>query len=225
MFPLRDSVPSRRFPFVNYAFIIVNVVVFLQEVAASASGGLGRLIAQWGLVPSVFFHDPATHAVTVFTAMFLHGGWMHLIGNMWFLFVFGDNVEDNVGHVRYFFYYLLCGAGAAACQLWANPLSRLPMVGASGAIAGVLGGYFVLHPRARITSAVWFFFFLRIVELPAFVYLGLWFAIQAINGWGSFNVATRGDVGGVAWWAHLGGFAAGFILILIFRTGRKRSAV
>jgi membrane associated rhomboid family serine protease len=176
----------------------------------------------YALIPARFFVDPLEHVPFVFTAMFLHGGWMHVIGNMWFLSVFGDNVEDNLGPLRYLVFYLLVGAGAAAAQLWASPASELPMVGASGAIAGVLGAYFVLYPRARVLTFFIFIFFIRFIEIPAFFYLGIWFLMQAANGLGSISaMATRGDTGGTAWWAHAGGFAAGFMLIPFFR--RRRS--
>jgi membrane associated rhomboid family serine protease len=153
--------------------------------------------------------------------MFLHGGWAHVLGNMWFLYVFGDNVEDNLGPLAYLFFYLLVGAGAAATQLLSNPQSGLPMIGASGAIAGVLGAYFVLYPRARVLTFFIFIFFVRFIEIPAFFYLGIWFLMQAINGVGSISaIATRGDTGGVAWWAHAGGFASGFVLIPFFKRRR-----
>jgi len=217
MFPLRDSVPTRRFPFVNYALIAINIAIFIKELQFSNAGLLEKFIAQYGLVPVRFFNDPVIGLPTLFSSMFLHGGWGHVLGNMWFLHVFGDNVEDNLGHVRYSFYYLLMGFGAAAAQLAANPQSALPMVGASGAIAGVLGGYFILHPRARVLTLIPIFIFIRLIEIPAFFFLGIWFLMQTVNGVGSLSTQVmRGDVGGVAWWAHAGGFAAGFMGIWIF---------
>lgn len=218
MFPLRDSTPSRGWPLVNYAFIFFNLAVFLFEVRLEKRGFLEPFIYQFGLIPARFFQDPSARLVDIFTSMFLHGSWGHVLGNVWFLYIFGDNVEDNMGHVRYFFYYLLMGLGAAAAQLAASPSSNLPMVGASGAIAGVLGGYFVLYPRARVLTLLFVIFFIRVVELPAFFFLGFWFLIQAMNGVGSLTAAPiRGEMGGVAWWAHAGGFAAGFAGIQIFR--------
>lgn len=218
MFPLRDSIRSRRWPFVNYVFIALNLAIFLFEVRLERQGSLETFIYQFGLVPVRFFADPASGLPTVFTSMFLHGSWGHVLSNIWFLYVFGDNVEDNMGHVRYFFYYLLVGFGAASAQLAANTGSQLPMVGASGAIAGVLGGYFVLYPRAQVLSLFFIVFFVRVVEIPAFFFLGLWFVVQALNGVGSLTAtAVRGEMGGVAWWAHAGGFAAGFLFIQIFR--------
>lgn len=218
MFPLRDSVPSRRFPFVNYLLIVANIYVFFIELHYDRIGQLDHFLNRHALIPTQFFQNPLAHLPNVFSAMFLHGGWGHLIGNMWFLHVFGDNIEDNVGHVRYVFYYLLMGFGAAAAQLAASPASSLPMIGASGAIAGVLGGYIILHPTARVDTLIFIIIFVRIIQVPAFIFLGLWFVTQTLNGLGSLSVqAARGDMGGVAWWAHAGGFAAGFIGIWIFR--------
>lgn len=221
MFPIRDSVPTRRFPFVNYAIILLNAFVFYKELQLQDAHQLETFLNHYGLVPLRFFQDPIAGLPNIFTSMFLHGGWGHLLGNMWFLHVFGDNVEDNLGHVRYIFYYLLMGFGAATAQMAAAPQSMMPMIGASGAIAGVLGGYFLLHPRAKVLTFIFIFIFARLVEIPAFFFLGYWFLIQAVNGVGALSqYAVRGDVGGVAWWAHAGGFAAGFIGILIFRKRR-----
>lgn len=218
MFPLRDNVPRRRFPFVNYLLVLINVLVFLFEVRVDQTGRLTAFIMKYGLVPARFFASPAHHFRDIFTAMFLHGSWGHVIGNMWFLLIFGDNVEDAVGHLRYLFYYLLMGFGAAAAQLAASPASRLPMIGASGAIAGVLGGFFFLYPRAKVLTLVVFIFFIRFIEIPAFFFLGLWFLMQTVSGLGALSAqAIRGDVGGVAWWAHAGGFLAGLLGIQLFR--------
>jgi membrane associated rhomboid family serine protease len=223
LFPLRDSVPSRRFPFINLGLIALNLFVFFKEVHLSYIGNFDAFLMTYGLVPARFFADPFTGFPSIFTAMFLHGGWGHVLGNMWFLYIFGDNVEDVIGHFRYLIYYLLMGVGAAMAQLYANPLSQLPMVGASGAIAGILGSYFVLNPGAKVLTAVWIFFFIRLVEIPAFFFLGLWFFMQMVNGLGSLStIAVRGDKGGVAWWAHAGGFVSGFVLIWFFRRSRSR---
>ncbi len=221
MFPIRDSIRARRFPFVNYALIAANLLVFVHEAQLAMTGRLDAFMQAYALIPARFFSDPMMHIPDIFTAMFLHGGWGHVIGNMWFLYVFGDNVEDNMGPVRYLFYYLIMGAGAATAQLLASPHSQLPMVGASGAIAGVLGGYFVLYPHAKVLTFFIFIFFIRFIEIPAFFYLGIWFLMQAVNGLGALSdSATRGDTGGVAWWAHAGGFAAGFMFIPFFRRGK-----
>lgn len=222
MFPIRDNIPSRTFPFVNYAFMVVNILVFLYEWQIAQVGQLEPFVFAHGLVPSRFSADPIGEWINVFSSMFMHGSWGHLISNMWFLYVFGDNVEDNMGHVRYFFYYLLMGIGAAAAQIFANPASQLPMVGASGAIAGVLGGYFVLYPHARVLTFFVFVVFVRMVEIPAFFYLGIWFLSQTANGVGALTqAAERGEMGGVAWWAHAGGFASGFLGIFFFRKRRR----
>ncbi len=222
MFPLKDNVPSKTFPFVNYLFIAINIAIFLHEWKLSEAGQLEAFIIQNGLVPARFFSAPVEQVSKIFSSMFLHGSWAHVIGNMWFLFIFGDNVEDRVGHFRYVFYYLLMGVGAALAQLFANPSSALPMVGASGAVAGILGSYFVLFPHARVQTFFIFIFIIRIIEIPAFFYLGLWFFTQALNSFGSLTVGvTRGDVGGVAWWAHVGGFVTGFVAVQFFKKKRK----
>lgn len=226
MFPLKDNIPSKKFPFINLALIGFNLYVFFQEWTLSQRGLLDSFFQQYALIPTVFLAAPAHQFWRPFSAMFLHGSWGHVLGNMWFLFIFGDNVEDNMGHARYLVYYLLCGAGAAAAELFMRPTSTIPMVGASGAIAGVLGGYFLLYPKARVTTLFWFFFFLRFVEIPAFFFLGFWFVVQAINGLGSIGAqSSRGEIGGVAWWAHAGGFIAGFLLIPFFRTRRKKQSL
>jgi membrane associated rhomboid family serine protease len=222
VFPLRDNVPSRRFPFVNLALIAINVAVFLKEVQLEHVGLLETFIMNHGLIPVRFLAEPLTALPSVLWSMFLHGSWGHLLGNMWFLLIFGDNVEDSMGHFRYLIYYLLMGLGAAMVQVFANTASALPMVGASGAIAGILGSYFVLYPRARVETLFIFIIFIRVIELPAFFFLGYWFLIQAVNGVGALSqTALRGEMGGVAWWAHSGGFLTGFLLIWFFRRRRR----
>jgi membrane associated rhomboid family serine protease len=226
MFPLKDNVPSKRFPFINYLLIAINLIIFVHELKLSEVGALEGFMNHFTLIPAHFFADPVGQSYTVVTAMFLHGGWAHVLGNMWFLFIFGDNVEDNMGHVRYLFYYLLAGIGAAAAQLYFSQGSRIPMLGASGAIAGVLGGYVVLYPGSRILTAFFFIIFLRFIEVPAFFFLFYWFIIQALSGVGSLAAQVQhGDSGGVAWWAHTGGFLAGFILLPFFRTHRSRKSL
>ena len=182
MFPIRDNIPSRRFPFVNYFLIVVNIVIFIHEVKLAQAGVLDVFISQHALIPFEFLRAPLAHIPSIFLSMFLHGGWVHVLSNMWFLFVFGDNVEDALGHVRYLIYYLLVGIGAAAVQIYMSPTSHLPMVGASGAIAGILGGYIILYPGARVLTFFVLIFFVRFVEIPAFFYLGLWFLTQTLNG-------------------------------------------
>jgi len=222
MFPLRDSIRSKSFPIVNYLLIIANIAVFVKEVQLSHVGLFDPFLFEYGLIPERFLASPLGRLPELFSSMFLHGSWGHVLGNMWYLYVFGDNVEDNLGHFRYLLYYLLMGVGAASFQMLSNPQSTLPMVGASGAIAGILGSYFVLYPRARVLSLFIIFIFIRIIEIRAFYFLGFWFLMQAFNGVGTLGRDhIRGEMGGVAWWAHAGGFLTGFVSILIFRKRRR----
>jgi len=209
MFPIRDHNPSNRTPFVTWALIAVNVVIFLGYYPG-LSGNERMLMAffdDWALVPGEFLSGQERH--TVLTSMFLHGGWMHLIGNMLFLYIFGDNLEDLMGHVWFLAFYLASGAAAAMGQVAANPGSDIPMVGASGAIAGVMGAYLLFFPRARIDVLVLIVIIIKIFTIPAWLMLGLWFALQLANG----LVIDMGG-GGVAYWAHAGGFVAGVLLVL-----------
>lgn len=208
MFPIRDHNPSGRTPFVTLALIAVNVVVFLAYwFALSGDAQLGRFFLQWGLVPARIGYGEGYE--TFVTSMFLHGGWMHLLGNMLFLYIFGDNLEDEMGHFRFLVFYLISGLGAAGLQFAADPASMIPMVGASGAIAGVMGGYLLLFPKARVDVLIIFIVFFRVFPIPAWIMLGLWFGFQVFNG-----AVTPSDVGGVAYWAHAGGFVAGLVLCL-----------
>jgi membrane associated rhomboid family serine protease len=225
MFPLKDTIRSRTFPYVNIAIIIINLLVFFYEFSLGAR--IEPFIREYGLTPVRFFwglqYNLSEAIVPLFASMFLHGGWFHVLGNMWFLYIFGDNVEDRVGHVGYIFFYLLCGIGAALAQTFLFPTSKIPMVGASGAIAGVLGGYFLLFPHSRILTLVPIFIFIQLMEIPAVVFLIFWFIFQFIQG----PFSTVGEQGGVAWWAHIGGFVAGMILIFAFKkkTPARRDAV
>ncbi|MDG3040705.1 rhomboid family intramembrane serine protease [Roseicyclus marinus] len=209
MFPLRDHNPSNRPPFVTWGLIVLNVLIFLSYYPALS--GSERLLmgfyADWALVPAEVLRGQDGH--TVITSMFLHGGWMHLIGNMLFLYIFGDNLEDLLGHVTFLGFYLASGVAAAAGQIIAGPGSTVPMVGASGAIAGVMGAYLLFFPRARIDVLVIIVFLIRVFTIPAWLMLGLWFGLQLVNGL-SMDVAG----GGVAYWAHAGGFVAGVLLVL-----------
>ncbi len=211
MIPLRDTNPSRTVPFVNYVIIGLNVIAFLFE--QSLGRNLDEFIFYFGVVPVRFLDQVASVELHVgtflpfFSSMFLHGGWWHLIGNMLFLYVFGDNVEDKFGHVRYIFFYLLAGVAAAATQVFINSSSEIPMVGASGAIAGILGAYVFMFPKAKITTLIPFIVFYQVVQLPAFLFLGIWFLMQIFSGVMSLGIGA--DAGGVAWWAHIGGFAVG----------------
>jgi len=219
MIPLRDTVRSNTIPVVNYLLIVLNGAVFFFEL--SLGRHLDTFILHHGLVPARFtgvMQSGGLHLsafVPVFTSMFLHGGWLHLLGNMLFLYIFGDNVEDRFGHFRYLAFYLVAGVAAAATQVYFNPDSEMPMVGASGAIAGVLGAYVFLFPTARVVTLIPIFFFFQIVELPAYLFLGIWFALQMVSGLLSLGIG--GDAGGVAWWAHVGGFAAGAVLFPFLR--------
>jgi membrane associated rhomboid family serine protease len=222
MLPIGDRNPTRTTPFVNYALIAANIAVFVWEYLVMLGGGESWLVPGYGFVPSRVSNDPAGEAFTVLTSMFMHGGWGHLGGNMLFLYIFGDNVEDAVGHGRYATFYVLAGVGAAAAQFLVDTASPIPMVGASGAIAGVLGAYMVLHPSAPITILVpppLMFFIGFFIELPAWVVAGGWFAWQLMSGVGSLGAA---QAGGVAFFAHVGGFVAGLVLIRPFHAGRSR---
>lgn len=223
MIPLRDNIPSSRVPVLSYAIITLNTLVFLLELSMGRE--LEDFIRVFGFVPRDFFlhlgHGNLTGGVIpVFTSMFLHGGWFHLIGNMWTLYIFGDNVEDTLGHVKFLVLYLLTGAAACFAQLLSSPTSPIPMVGASGAIAGVMGAYFSLFPAARVLTLVPVLFFV-IIEVPAYVFLGVWFLLQFFSG--TFSIlGARADVG-VAFWAHVGGFVAGYLFLFILAPGRRRS--
>jgi membrane associated rhomboid family serine protease len=200
-----DNAERQRFPFFTYAFIGINVLVFLLELQRGEA-----FIRQWAYIPAEFLSDPAGEAATLITAMFMHGGWAHLIGNMVYLWTFGDNIEDRLGHAGYVLFYLATGLAATFAQTLFNPASTIPNVGASGAIAGVLGAYIVLFPRGTVrllTRA-------GVVNLPAIVAIGLWFLLQFTGVIGS--LAQTADTGGVAYMAHIGGFVAGFALAILF---------
>jgi membrane associated rhomboid family serine protease len=214
--PLRDVIPSRTTPYVTVGLIAANALVFLYEWTL-ADPYLEEFILYFGLVPAAFSW------VTVLTSMFLHGGFLHFGGNMLFLWIFGDNVEDRVGHGRFVVFYLLCGAAAALAQTAMSPDSVVPMVGASGAVAGVMGAYFVLYPHSRIVTLVPLFVFFHVMEVPAIVFLGLWFVLQFVSGVGSIAAATGGEpAGGIAFWAHVAGFVAGVSGVLVFRRPERQ---
>jgi membrane associated rhomboid family serine protease len=208
MIPLRDVIPTRTTPFVTVSLIAVNAVVFLYQW--SLGDAVVAFVQRFGLVPADFAW------AAVVTSMFLHGGLLHFGGNMLYLWIFGDNVEDRMGHGRFLAFYLLCGLAAALAQTLSSPLSGVPMVGASGAIAGVMGAYFVLYPRSRIVTLVPIVVFFHIKEVPAIFFLGVWFLMQFLSGVGSLGAATA-DGGGIAFWAHTAGFAAGLIGVFVFR--------
>jgi len=222
MIPLRDRNPSGTFPVLTLTLILVNVFVFIYEVSLGPS--VTSFIKHYALTPAVVTGSLRYGTVNFsdtfapfFTSMFLHGGWLHLISNMWFLWIFGDNVEDTLGPVRYLLFYFLCGLAAAATQFAVQPESTLPTLGASGAIAGVLGAYAVLFPGARVVTLVPIFFFLQILELPAVIMIGYWFVLQILSG----SVEALSPMhGGTAWWAHVGGFLTGIVLVLLLRPRR-----
>lgn len=240
MIPLRDSVPSRTTPFVTYTLIAICSLAFFAQVTSGDGGE--RIIEQYGMVP-LRITDPAMPAtltfqeavqtplgivvqqrekvlaapavapwLTMITCIFLHGGWLHFLGNMWFLFIFGDNVEDRFGHIPYLLMYLGTGLIAGVSHLITNAFSPVPTIGASGAIAGVMGAYAMLFPHARVYAVLPLFIFFKTFVLPAPIFLGLWFAFQIFNGMSAAGAST-----GVAWWAHIGGFAAGMVLAIVVR--------
>ena len=218
MFPLGDDDAGRRTrPFVTYALIALNVLFFLVEVNVGDD-----FIKTWAFVPARFAADPSGNAVTVFTAMFMHGGWMHLFGNMLYLWIFGDNVEDNFGHLGFLIFYLLSGIAATFAQYYFVPHSHLPNVGASGAIAGVLAAYIVMFPRGRVNVLLGN----RVTTMPALAVIGLWIVLQAFSGVGSLLATEQtSETGGVAYMAHLGGFAAGLLMTFLFRGRGEPSAI
>lgn len=221
MIPIKDSNPTELFPIVTVLLIVLNVLVFLYQVSLGPVRG-ESLAMLFSLVPARLFHDVAAPAaavpagVTVVTSMFLHGGIVHLAGNMLYLWIFGNNVEDSMGRTRFVVFYLVCGAAAALSHALTDTRSMIPMLGASGAVSGVLGAYLLLYPRARVLTLFTLGFFIRMIEVPALVVLGFWVVFQFLNA-----LLSSGQGGGVAWYAHLGGFIAGIVLIGLF----KRSSV
>ena len=215
MIPLYDTIRSRRFPFVNWMLILANAAIFWFELRIGEAA-LQNFIFNWGLVPVQFLSAPTDAWLTIFTSMFLHGGWFHFLSNMWVLYIFGDNIEDRVGAVPYLFFYLLSGAAAALLQIYITQGSSVPMIGASGAIAGVLGAYLISYPGARIASLVPILFIFTIVDVPAVLFLIFWFVSQLYSG---LFAIQGGSASGIAWWAHIGGFIFGLIMVSFF--GRR----
>lgn len=229
MFPYRDDNPTLATPVVTVALIVLNAAVWVLVQGMGAEPTLSRSVCELGLIPGELLGriprgselqiSPHTVCViggpswiTPLSSMFLHGGWFHVIGNMWFLWVFGNNVEDSMGRVRYLVFYLLCGLAASAGQVLLSPASAIPMVGASGAISGVMGAYVILYPRVRVHMLVFLGIFITTVAVPAFLMLGYWFLIQLLGG-----AFSTGERGGVAFWAHAAGFVAGAVLVFLFR--------
>jgi membrane associated rhomboid family serine protease len=231
MFPLRDDNPHFLTPYATLAIIALNVLVWVLLQGMGSEPALSRSVCRLGLIPgellqsvapgtrleigpnSVCVLGDSSNWYTTVTSMFTHGGWLHIIFNMWFMWIFGNNVEDSMGHVRFVIFYLLCGFAAAALQVLSNPESAVPMVGASGAIGGVMGAYIVLYPRVRVHLLVFLLFFVTTIAVPAYVMLGYWLVLQLVSG----VLASGADEGGVAFWAHVGGFVAGAVLVLVFR--------
>lgn len=220
MIPIRDHMPTRRASVLTVLLIAANLAVFLFELLLSPRGRLQFTYA-FGAVPYYITHAwglPA--ALTLVTSMFLHGGWLHILGNMLYLWIFGNNIEDAMGRLRFTIFYFACGLVAGLAQVYADPNSRVPGIGASGAIAGVLGAYLLLYPRARIDTLFIIGFFVQLGSVPAVIVLGFWFVLQLLNGALSFGVAQSG---GVAWFAHIGGFVAGLVLVNVFVPPWRRS--
>jgi membrane associated rhomboid family serine protease len=218
MIPIRDTVASKTYPVVNTAIIGANVLVYLIQMAQGDR--LAQIIVTYGLVPARYsvpeiaqYFSLGQQVLPFFSFMFLHGGFWHLLGNMWSLYIFGDNVEDSLGSVRYLLFYLLCGSASGLSHLLINWHSEIPTIGASGAIAGVMGAYVLLYPRSRILTLIPIFFIPYFLELPAFIFIGIWFILQFISAAGS---ASAGG-GGIAWWAHIGGFVFGILILKLLQ--------
>ena len=215
MIPLRDVIPSRTTPVVTISLVVLNALIFLYELSLGEQ--VNEFMFSFGLVPAYFSW------LNVVTSMFLHGGFLHAAGNMLYLWIFGDNVEDRMGHGRFLAFYLLCGIAAALAQTITVPNSMIPMVGASGAIAGVMGAYFVLYPHSRIVTLVTLLFFWQSMAVPAVLFLGIWVLMPVLSGVGSIASATAGEpAGGIAFWAHVAGFAAGVLGVMIFRRPERQ---
>jgi membrane associated rhomboid family serine protease len=212
MIPLRDILPTSRRPYVTYTIIGINVAMWIVELGQGAE--MRAFIETWGMTPARFFGDGGMQVwLTPLTSMFLHGGWMHIIGNMWFLWIFGDNVEDVLGHAGFAAFYVVGGLGAAFLQFVLTLGSGIPMVGASGAIASVLAGYMSFFPYARVQTVLILFIFIRIIEVPAFLFIFVWFGFQLLSGCSSIGMQGAGT----AWWAHIGGFIVGFLIALSYK--------
>jgi rhomboid family protein len=228
MIPIRDTIPTRRIPFVTWLIIVANALVFWQELSLSEHQ-LTLFVTRWAFIPAQLF-DPQdvfsvgfvkTGLLPLFSAIFLHGGWLHFIGNMWVLFIFGDNVEDRMGHTRYVIFYVISGILANGVHALLNMKSTAPTLGASGAIAGIMGAYFILYPLSRVLVLVPIIFYPLFAEVPAVFYLFIWFAIQVFSG-ATTLIQGQDSAGGVAFWAHIGGFIAGIALLMVMLPRKKR---
>jgi membrane associated rhomboid family serine protease len=216
MIPLRDDIPSRKYPFINTLLIAINIAVFLWEITLP-SYIRENIFFKFGVLPYRFYNLNLLPSaiLSLFTSMFLHGGWSHIVGNMIYLYIFGDNVEDAMGHFRYLFFYIISGIVAGLVQVLFSVNPYIPAIGASGAIAGVLGAYIRFYPGARILTIALFGFFIDFIYIPAFIYLGLWFILQLFSGF--FSLIFLDLSGGIGWWAHIGGFVFGFLISKYFR--------
>lgn len=218
--PIHDENPTQTIAWVTISLIIANVLVFVYEL--SLGNALDIFIKEYTMIPYLVVQFPSVGTYsTIFTSIFLHGSWIHIIGNMLYLWIFGNNIEDILGHGRFFIFYLLCGLGGTVGHILSNPNSHIPSLGASGAIAGVLAAYLILYPLASIDVAVPIFIFIKIIRLPAIIVIGFWFILQLVNSYTIITSPTIQSSGGVAWFAHIGGFITGFLLILIFPKKRK----
>ena len=221
-FPLKDDNPTSSFPFVTIGLILTNILIFFHQISLGMQESQ-RFVFQWGAIPYQIIHGEWIYDLspgipirfTLFSSMFLHGGFLHLFGNMLYLWIFGNNIEDTLGHFRFLVFYLLCGLVAAMTQVLSIPNSTVPMIGASGAVAGILGAYLLLFPHARVLTLMFIFFFIRLIRLPAVIVLGFWFFIQLLS-------ASARTESNVAFFAHIGGFVVGLILVKAFQPGRSR---
>ena len=225
MIPLRDTIPSKTFPYVTILLIISNGLVFLFEMTLGEY--LQDFISIFGVIPANYFDlysqnslGFVTRFFPFFTSIFLHGGWFHVIWNIWFLWIFGDNVEDHLGHLKYLLFYIACGVFAGLAHVYMNTDSSVQTIGASGAIAGIMGAYIILYPRARVLTLIPIFLIFPIIHIPAYVFLGFWFFVQFLSGYASLSIS--GNYGGVAWWAHIGGFLTGVLTILLIFPRKKK---
>ena len=238
MFPLRDDNPTLQRSVVTFGIVVINIIVWIAVQGLGTSPTLAESVCRFGLIPgqllgsvpegtrialgphSSYLISSNPHWFSLVSHMFMHGGWFHIIGNMWFLWVFGDNVEDAMGRIRFVFFYLLCGLAAAGAQMLSDPSSAVPMVGASGAIGGVMGAYAILYPGVGVHTLIFLGFFVQRIIIPAWMMLGYWFLLQIVGALPS----VAGAGGGVAFWAHIGGFAAGVVLVLLFRNPKRVAA-
>ena len=225
MIPLRDSTPSKRFPIVTVLLIIVNCYIFLRGISSGIE--FEGIFCKYAIIPANYVRiewlqldSVLQNNITLVSALFLHGGWIHLLGNMWYLWIFGDNVEDRLGHFGFLLFYLLCGIIGNLAHIFMNTGSSIPAIGASGCIAGVLGAYFIMFPTAKVVTLLPIFIFWTIAEIRAFFFLGIWFAIQFLNGF--FPLLGSKNALGIAWWAHIGGFICGITFSFMFFSRKKR---